>query len=889
MTPYQHRQRPRSPNDDRRRNILVLADYDPGNANVIADFLYSFDRYSRHRYYYAIWPRFLEPSFDFGVFDVIVIFWSIYFPPPPGVPPSLPPGLVDKLRKCSALKVLFRQDEHVFVHQLHAAIDEVGINVMFTCVAERDHEHFYPQGKLPTLKGVHSVLTGYVPRYLESPALLRDRRVMWDIGYRSRAVPYALGDLGREKVGICHHFAELGPRQGLTVNLSVREQDRLYGRAWLRFLRSTRFQLGTPSGASVIDFTGEIAGAVTRFLAKHPAASYDEVRRRYFANVDGQLVIDTISPRLFEYSATGNVMVLHEGYYGGLLEPDVHFIPVRKDYSNIGDVFAKMRDAGYCERLRKAAYQHLIASRQFSYTLFAKRFDGVLDNYLPKLAVSYPTSRIAFYRARVIRSKQTVVSIRGREIVLPVRGGLRHWRRTLVDGLTRRIPFLGPAIRRRGGSAFAHLRRGLLVFGAVLASAPLRRALWYCCSRSELRRNIHLYDLLRELGCLLPIQHALVARRPVTFFVPQLSPEGSLLRLCQLRTEVRPLTFARVKRGAFRRTLAQIAVSAATGQPTKVRLELAKREYGLRVPVFVAAMYFTRDCPEGIELRQFSLLLQSERAQVAAILQELFEVRPRSAIGRSVDRFIQLSQEVLRKSKTTFDRLSMLSRLIVSPHGVSQLFAYVFNSRIRRRVGFRGYVRELWLWLGLSQVQKAQAYVPEPFWVEAKLEGAVLRFTSHRGISAGGTVEQRRVIESAWAQARHGGIDRVEWDHRALGKVFAWQLPGRPWQGVRLGEEGLQELRGVVSCDSWWKSTISDSVHPGAAGAAVAAGREARESSHVNVSHNRSRSVGAAAARGSGSSDTGSGGVEVLRAGAVAVVGIEAGADGADRHARARG
>ena len=75
------------------------------------------------------------------------------------------------------------------------------------------------------------------------------------------------------------------------------------------------------------------------------------------------MVVQTISPRIFEASAFENTLVLHEGYYDGMLQPDLHYISVRKDYSNVRDVVERMKDRSFCERLARNA--RLTAEQRF--------------------------------------------------------------------------------------------------------------------------------------------------------------------------------------------------------------------------------------------------------------------------------------------------------------------------------------------------------------------------------------------------------------------------------------------------------------------------------------------------------------------------------------------
>jgi hypothetical protein len=394
--------------------ILVLSEFNDSNANVIRDFLLCFNRYSRHNYYYNFDPRFLDPSLDLSAFDVILLFWSIYYP---GT--ALSGELREKIAKSSAVKALFLQDEYRNVRLYNQIMNELGVQLMFTCVAEKDHHIFYPPESIPTLQATYSVLTGYVPAYLEAYRPDLDRKHPIDIGYRSRSVPYYLGDLAREKTIIAEKFQQIALEYGFRADISVREEDRIYGRAWVEFLKSSRFVLGTPSGASVVDFNGEIGRNCERYLAAHPNASYEDVKLRFFADVDGRLLIDTVSPRIFESTAVGCAMVMHEGYYGGILEAGRHYICMKKDYSNTQDVIAQMRDEDYCLQIAHHAYQDLIASGKYSYREFVKWFDNTLDQHIhPSTRASAP-SKFSYYARNFLKHGQTLVPYSDRVHSLP--------------------------------------------------------------------------------------------------------------------------------------------------------------------------------------------------------------------------------------------------------------------------------------------------------------------------------------------------------------------------------------------------------------------------------------------------------------------------------------
>ena len=426
--------------------ILILSNFVQyeRNANVIRDFLFSWKQYSAHEYYYVYNCHDLTAETSFSAYDAIIVFWDVYI-----IGKSILPIVADHIAQADALKILFLQDEYRDVQHYQAMAARLGINVICTCVAEADHARFYPQSSIPTLQACYSVLTGYVPSYLETapPDLTTPRPI--EIGYRARDLPYELGDLGQEKTIIATRFQQISAQYGLASNISTLESARIYGADWVTFLRSSRLTLGTGSGASVIDFTGEIGRQVRAYRTRHPNATYAEVKQKFFADLDGKLVIDTISPRFFETTGCGNTLVLHEGPYAGILIPDRHYICVKKDYSNIDEVMAKIADHAYCRQLAQQAYDDLIASKQWNYETFIRWFDKMLAQHVtaPRARTTTTPETYASQARTVLMNDQLMVRIttrNGEAFVRPMQAGV--------------IPSLLPLYRKMMGLVPSTLR-----------------------------------------------------------------------------------------------------------------------------------------------------------------------------------------------------------------------------------------------------------------------------------------------------------------------------------------------------------------------------------------------------------------------------------------------
>jgi Glycosyl transferases group 1 len=477
---------------DRPLKILILSAFDGGNANVIRDFLFSFRAHSRHAYYYVFDCRILDADTDFAQFDVILIFWSVYL-----LGPDLSEATRERIRRAPPLKVLFLQDEYRDVRPMNAVMSQLGVQVMFTCVAAQDHETFYPKALIPSLEATYTVLPGYVPTYLEAVSVDPHAPRSLDIGYRSREVPYYLGDLGREKRIIADRFDAIASEHGFRSDISVRERDRLYGRRWLDFLAASRCVLGSASGASVVDFTGEIRRNCERHLSLSPAATYEDVKQRFFADVDWRVVIDTVSPRTFEAAAFRCTLVQHEGGYAEILDPERHYIRVRRDYSNIQDVVDRMRDHAYCQRLAENAYRDLIASRLYSYQTFAAQFDRRLAAHVGHPAARRAVSALKFYTTNFIKHRQAIVPRRDRYTVLPSKKlALDIWRRCLS-----RVPRgrFGAVIDRLIDNPNDFFVKAYTSTRIGLGVGPLRALVTQYLKDPQLRRHASYDSMLNDL------------------------------------------------------------------------------------------------------------------------------------------------------------------------------------------------------------------------------------------------------------------------------------------------------------------------------------------------------------------------------------------------------
>ena len=461
--------------------ILLLCDDRRGHANTVLDHIEAFRHLSRHRVSTFNPKSMSQSALDLDEFDVVVIHYSLVLSDPVFVAPHF----IDKLRRFRGLKIQFIQDDYRWVDRATAASRAVGIKVLFTIAPEPGASRLYDD-LLPGVRRV-TTLTGYVPDHLRDRPIrpLGARSV--DVGYRARDLPFWLGRSAQEKAWIGKRFLELATPYGLRCDIAWREQDRIYGSGWIDFVSSSRSTLGTESGASIADFDGSAELAVRSYHRSHPAAQFEEVHAAVLRPYEGNVVVQVISPRVFEAAALGTALVMFPGEYSGVVARGEHYIALEKDFSNMADVVAQLRDDDLVAAMTARAHDDLIKSGRWSYGAFIAEFDRVVDEEAEatpgrspalryRLAKAERTVRVPGIRVRLLRGAHgawTRISARDQsmrfaiEYDSQIEKGFLALRILLVDRDLRSLFRLG----RRTGAPMDRLLREILELSLLRKAA----------------------------------------------------------------------------------------------------------------------------------------------------------------------------------------------------------------------------------------------------------------------------------------------------------------------------------------------------------------------------------------------------------------------------------
>lgn len=366
-------------------DLKVLILYTQKNRKVrktIDDHLYSFKRYTqgvKYLYFNALYG--IPKSFTWMHFDAVIIHYTLLAQ---RYAPKDYPKFVHSLRHLKdikATKIIIPQDEYNHTNDICDFINDFNINTVYSCANKKTFNKLYPASQVAAVK-YFQVLPGYVDeltaRKVKSWLVPNNKRII-DIGYRGRKLPYWTGKYTQKKYEIGEIVKDYCQNHtSLNTDIESGEKHAFLADDWIKFLARCKAVLGCESGATLMDRDGSIRLKVEKYLIRHPSASFKEVEAKCFPNQEGNIKLLTISPRHFEAAMTKTCQILLEGNYSGILKPNIHYIPLKHDYSNLEEVVDKSLDETLRNSIIDNAYNDLILSGKYSY----KKFVGKVVKHL---------------------------------------------------------------------------------------------------------------------------------------------------------------------------------------------------------------------------------------------------------------------------------------------------------------------------------------------------------------------------------------------------------------------------------------------------------------------------------------------------------------------------
>ena len=286
---------------------------------------------------------FQKNYFDLSSFDCIILTTSF-------LSSKWSPGSfnrvqsrIENLNQYNGLIVALPQDEFVNTALLDSYFESLSNLHIMTILPESEWSKIYPS----SMKKGHTfeqVLTGYI-NHLPSKKQLDFFKRKYEISYRAWETEPWLGKHSYKKYEIYKKFAEV---KKPNWNISTNQKDVLVGKSWDKLLQNSKFVIGTEQGASISDPHGILREQYLIYKANNPDSdwmkSYEDCN---FELYEKSLDLRGLSPRIFEAMQNNAALILLEGDYNGVLKPNKHYLPLKKDYSNLEAIVSNLNVETY--------------------------------------------------------------------------------------------------------------------------------------------------------------------------------------------------------------------------------------------------------------------------------------------------------------------------------------------------------------------------------------------------------------------------------------------------------------------------------------------------------------------------------------------------------------
>lgn len=212
-------------------------------------------------------------------------------------------------------------------------------------------------------QGVSTAEVLEVPHAL-NPAIYRaDRTIdrVIDLGFAGALYHNTIGDL--ERTLLIKNLSEFGAKIGLVTDIRLTNFARPL---WAHFLRSSKAIIGAESGTYYLQRSGEGIRKSLLYQKENPNASFEEIYDYAFKGISDYIDGKCISSRHFEPIGTLTCQILLEGGYNGILKPYEHYIPVKKDFSNLEEAIALFKDSTYREKMVLRTFEYVMDCHTYS-------------------------------------------------------------------------------------------------------------------------------------------------------------------------------------------------------------------------------------------------------------------------------------------------------------------------------------------------------------------------------------------------------------------------------------------------------------------------------------------------------------------------------------------
>ena len=265
------------------------------------------------------------------------------------------------------------QDEYHCQKIKSQIIEDFDINLTFVNVSEKDAVIIFNNTK----SIFKNVLTGYVPdiKYERIPISARKTNIF----YRSTPLHYIYGDLGQQKTNIGKKIKAYAQNSEIITDIEWEYNKKIFKEEWYIKLLNSKVTLATECGCKVFDFEPRLT-KINAILKTNPNYTYEQAKKDF--NIIPMYEACQVSPKMFEAAKLGTVLIMFEGEYKNIFKANIHYIELKKDYSNLDEVLEKVKDDVFLQNMADRTYKDIVESGKYSYKKFIEFVDSIIKEQL---------------------------------------------------------------------------------------------------------------------------------------------------------------------------------------------------------------------------------------------------------------------------------------------------------------------------------------------------------------------------------------------------------------------------------------------------------------------------------------------------------------------------
>jgi Glycosyl transferases group 1 len=257
--------------------------------------------------------------------------------------------------------VVFIGNEYDILHEKKKFLTESGADFVLTQLPKQAAEFLY--GNIPHTKIIEMPHALNPSRYFCDDSAPRT----WDFGFIGARYPMWIGDETRNS--LLSAIAEKSRLMNLNSQMVVGRQN-IVSDQWSSFLQSCKLTCGAEAGTDYLDENGALIARAKSFLTAKPEATFGEMMDACFSEINIEYRSGkAISSRHFEPIGTKTCQVLLEGSYNGILLPDVHYLSVKKDQSNLDEKIREGLDPERRKEIVENAYRLVLQHHTYKHRI----------------------------------------------------------------------------------------------------------------------------------------------------------------------------------------------------------------------------------------------------------------------------------------------------------------------------------------------------------------------------------------------------------------------------------------------------------------------------------------------------------------------------------------